>query len=507
MPDDVSRAPEPDRLDALRRRLATPLPHPDAAEVRGLGRLTAEWALRYFETVPEQSVGRTASRTALEAMLRQAPPESGRPFADVLADFADKVVPHAFRVNHPRFLAFIPGAPSVFSVLGEWLCASTNFFNGVWLAAAGPAEVELVVLDWFKAWVGYPPTARGLLTSGGSEANLLALVAARHLLSPGERSRAVLYVTEQRHKSVDRAASIMGLRPEQVRPVPADGQFRLTGESLERAIRQDEAAGRLPWAVVANAGATNTGTVDPLRELAEVCHRRPRPLWLHVDAAYGWPAVLVPEGRAALDGLAEADSITLDPHKWFAQTFDAGGLLVREGHRLAAAFAQRPDYMQDVFPGEDEINFSDHGLALTRRFRALKIWLSVQVLGLDWFRQLIDHCCRLAEFAQLLLEQTPGFEILSPRQLSVLCFRHRPPSDDPSVIDRHNRTLAFRLRESGHAFLATTRLLGRVALRMCFVNWRTTSGDVEVIVEQLASLAAEMSESAPAGRELARPPA
>lgn len=424
----------------------------------------------------------------MEALFRRLPPEEGRPFDDVLKDFDDKIAPYCFRVNHPRFLAFIPSAPAFPSVLGDLLCAGTNFFAGVWLEAAGAAQVELLVLDWFRELLGLPASASGLLTSGGSEANLIALVAAREPLSYEERARAVVYLSELRHWSIDRAARVMGLRPDQLRPVSADEAFRLRLEALRRAVATDRAAGRRPWLVVANAGATNTGTVDPLAALADVCAAER--LWLHVDAAYGWSAVLTAEGKAALDGIGRADSVTLDPHKWFGQTFEAGCVLLREGRRLAEAFAIRPEYMQDVEPGEDEVNFADRGIALTRRFRALKIWLSVQVLGLNWFRGLADHCCRLADYAQARLERSPLFEVVSPRQLSIVGFRAVAPGriDDDAEMDRLNLLLVERLRETGRAFLSSTRLRGRVVLRFCFVNWRTSADDVDEVVDLLSAL-------------------
>jgi glutamate/tyrosine decarboxylase-like PLP-dependent enzyme len=477
--------PDPE-LDRLRARLAEPLRHPDPALCRDWSGQALDWLLHHFTTLPGQPVGRTAGRGHMDALLHAPPPERGREFADVLAEFGEKVAAYAFRINHPRFLAFIPGAPSYPAVLGDFLCAGTNFFAGVWLEAAGPAEVELVVLDWLRQWLGYPEGARGILTGGGSEANLTALVVAREPLAFADRPRAVLYVTEQRHLSVDRAARVMGFRPDQVRQVAADG-FVLSPSALEEAVRYDLADGRLPWAVVANAGATNTGAVDPLPELAGLCRRHG--LWFHVDAAYGWPAVLTAEGKAALAGIERADSVTLDPHKWFAQPFEAGCVLVRDGPRLARAFALRPDYMQDVEPAGDEVNFADHGLALTRRFRALKVWLSVQVLGLGWFRELVERSCRLADLAQRLLESTGRFDILSPRRLSIVCFRYRPPAAaDEVALDALNLAVTDALRETGRAFLSSTRLRGRVALRFCFVNWRTTAADVEEVVRLLVEI-------------------
>jgi aromatic-L-amino-acid/L-tryptophan decarboxylase len=422
--------------------------------------------------------------------LSEPPPDQPRPFPDILDRFRQNVAPWAFRVNHPRFAAFIPGAPSFASILGDWLTAAANFFTSVWLEGSGPTQIETTVLDWFRQWLGMPDTTRGVLTTGGSEANLTALVAARERVPFDDRGRMVLYVADQRHWSVDRAAKIMGLHPTQVRPVPVDGDFRLRGETLSSVAGWDREAGLLPWAVVANAGATNTGAVDVLKEIAAVSHSER--LWLHVDAAYGWAAALTPEGRAELDGIGDADSVTLDPHKWLAQTYDVGCVLVRDGRLLPATFSTRPDYLQDVMPSEGQINYADHGIALTRRFRALKIWVSVQMLGLNWFRDLIRHTCALADYAQAALEAAGVFEILSPRRLSIVCFRYAPATD-AGDLDRLNALLVNALRETGRAFLSSTRLRGVFAIRMCFINWRTCAADVDEIVGLLVRLGAEIA--------------
>lgn len=474
-------------LDDLRRRLAQPLPHPDEAVRAEWADQVVRWSLAHFTSLPQQSIGSGGTRAELEALLREPPPEHGIAFDQALGEYQAKVMPNAFRTMHPRFLAFVPGAPAFPSILGDWLCAASNFFCGVWLEASGPTQIEVLVLDWFKQFLGYPAEARGILTSGGSEANLTALVVARNALPFADRQRAVLYVSEQRHWSIDRAAMVLGLHPEQLRSVPQDREFRLTGAALRDAVQRDRAAGLLPWAVVANAGATNTGTVDRLLEIADICETEK--LWYHVDAAYGAPAVLIPEGKAELSGVERADSITFDPHKWFGQTFEAGGVLVREGRRLHETFTLRPEYMQDVEPTEEEINFCDHGIALSRRFRALKIWLSIKVLGISWFRRLAAHCCDLARFAELLVTQTPGFEICCPRQLSIVCFRYVPDGwTAEQAIDDVNLRMLEELRRTGRAFLSSTRLAGRVVIRMCFINWRTTAGDVEEIVRLLREI-------------------
>jgi glutamate/tyrosine decarboxylase-like PLP-dependent enzyme len=446
------------------------------------------WLAEQAAALPEMPVGREASPAELAALIGEPPPEDGQDFAEAFATFRERVAPFAFHIDHPRFLAFIPTATVVPAVLGELLCAGCNYFAGVWREGAGPAAVELVVLGWFRDWLGLPPTTAGALTSGGSEANLTALAVARHRLYYAERASAVLYVAPQRHASVDRAAMVLGLRPDQVRPVSAaDNDLLLSPKALVEAVRHDRVAGRRPWAVAANGGATNTGAVDPLGALADVCAAER--LWLHVDAAYGWNAVLVPEGQSALAGINRADSVTLDPHKWFAQPYDAGCVLVRDGRRLEETFGQRPDYMQDVLADEGEVNFADRGLTLTRRFRALKVWLSVKVLGVGWFRQLVVRCLRLAEYAEGLLI-AEGFRIVVPRSLGVVCFRHEPAHlGNGQVLDDHNRDVQEAVNATGRVFLTSTRLGGRVTLRMCFVNWRTTAADVEEVVRLLTEAA------------------
>lgn len=483
------------RLDELRAALAGPLPHPEEPELRAQAELVLDWLLHHHATLPDQPIGRRAGPAEMAALLHEPPPETGRDFAAVLEEFTARVAPYACRVNHPRFLAFIPSAPTWLAVLGDLLCAGTNFFAGVWLEACGPAQVELVVLDWFARFLDLPATTQGILTGGGSEANLTALAVARERLAEDERGRAVLYAAEQRHWSIDRAAKVLGLRGDQLHAVPADAELRLTPDALRAAVQRDRADGRVPWAVVANAGTTNTGSVDPLAALADVCAEER--LWLHVDAAYGWTAVLTAEGRTLLDGIGRADSVTLDPHKWLAQTFEAGCLLVRDGGLLAQTFALRPDYMQDVAPAEGEVNFCDHGLALTRRFRALKIWLSLKVLGVGWFRALAERCCRLADLGQALLEDAGVFEELSPRRLSIVCFRYVPPGwrGGDAGLDDLNLRLIDAVRATGRAFLSSTRLRGRVAIRFCFVNWRTTTADVEEVVTLLRTMGDGLAET------------
>jgi glutamate/tyrosine decarboxylase-like PLP-dependent enzyme len=469
-------------LESLRQACAAPLDHPAPERLQAAGRQVMDAILDDFTRLGQDSIGKTGSRPDMERLLGGPAPEHGTGLDQLLAEFHDKVIAYSFRTSHPRFLAFIPGAPTFASILGDCLASNANLFAGVWKEASGAAQVEIVVLDWFKELLGYPAGARGLLTSGGSEANLTALVVAREQVPYDDRGRVVLYASEQRHWSVDRAAKIIGMRPEQIRTLPCDADFRLQPDTLRHAVAADRRAGRLPWLVLANAGTTNTGSVDPIAAVADLCAEHG--LWLHADAAYGWAMSLTPAGRTLLAGIERADSITLDPHKWFAQPFEAGGLLVRRGELLGRTFMMRPEYMQDVVPRSDEINFCDQGIALTRRFRALKIWFSIKLLGLVWFRRLIEHCIALADYAQALLEQTGRFEITSRRKLSVVCFRYLGAKSSDAL----QLAIAEELTRTGRAFLSTTRLNGQNALRLCFVSWRTTAADVEEVVELLTEI-------------------
>ncbi len=480
-------------LESLRLACANPvIPHaPDwprqaSAEV-------LDSILRDYENLDVLPIGKTASRPEMDRHLAEPPPEQACDFARLLDEFHAKIVGNSFRPSHPRFWAFIGSAPTFASILAEFLAANANLFAGVWKEAAGAAEVELVVLEWFRQFLGLPAGTLGLLTGGGSEATLTALTVAREKLTCDDRSRCVLYASQHRHWSVDRGAKIIGLRPDQIHALPCDAEYRLRVENLQQAIDADLQRGLLPWAVLANAGTTNTGSIDPLVEIAATCNRHR--LWLHVDAAYGWPMVLLEEGKRLLAGIEQADSITLDPHKWFAQPFDAGCLLVRRGELLARTFTMRPEYMQDVVPGADEINFCDQGIALTRRFRALKIWMSMRLLGVGWFRSLIAHNCTLARYAEALVQSKDCFELTSTAKLSIICFRYVPRDRQwpAAELDALQQAIAADLLASGLAFISTTRLHGRSTLRFCFVNWRTTAADVDAVVAALTEIGDRLS--------------
>ncbi|HZC73703.1 MAG TPA: aminotransferase class V-fold PLP-dependent enzyme [Jatrophihabitans sp.] len=397
---------------------------------------------------------------------------------DLLGQLADDVLPFMSRLDHPGYFAFIPACGTFPGALGDFIDAVLNPYVGTWMEGAGPSRLELVVLDWFKSWIGYPAQAEGVLVSGGSAANMTALACAREALLGPMTDNAVAYVSDQAHSSLARAARLLGFRPDQVRVVAADRDRRMTPAVLADAIDADLAAGSTPLFVSAAAGTTNSGTIDPLPELAAVC--RERGVWLHVDGAYGAFAALTERGRRVLRGIELADSVTLDPHKWLYQPFECGSLLVRDGALLRRAFEIAPDYLKDSVVENDEVNFADRGLQLSRGSRALKIWLSVSYFGAAAFRAAMDRCLDLAELAEAHVRATPELELLSPASLGIICFRRRAAercSEDE--IAALNSDLIGRYERTGRGLVSSTRLHGRYAVRLCVMNH--TSGAEHVL--------------------------
>jgi glutamate/tyrosine decarboxylase-like PLP-dependent enzyme len=420
---------------------------------------------------------RRASPAELRERLHGDPPAGPEPFAEILAALDRDVLPYASRDGHPRFFGFIPFAGTWPGALGDLIASACNLYTGSWMEAAGPSQIELEVLDWFKDWIGFPPGAAGSLVSGGSVGNLTALACAREALAGPMRGDLVLYVSDQAHSSIARAARVLGFRPEQVRVLPSDKSFRLAPATLAAAMAADGSRGLTPFAVAAQGGATNTGAVDPLDELAALCHERGA--WLHVDAAYGGFAVLADHGL--LPGLEQADSVTLDPHKWLYQPFECGCVLVRDGEALRRAFEMHPEYLHDARTAEGEVNFSDLGLQLTRSARALKLWVSLRYFGLDAFREAIRRTLAIAAAAAKRIEESETLELSAPLSLGVVCFRRR------DLDDEGNAGIAAALERSGTGLISTTRLHGRFALRLCVLNHQSTDADVEQVLAFLES--------------------
>lgn len=450
-----------------------------------LGYRVIDIVSHHLATVRDEPVIATAPRAQLSTALGSSAPSTGVDFEKLIGTLEQSVFPYHAREVHPGFLAYIPSCPTFPALLGDWLATGYNFFAGVWPVAAGPNQVEMTVLEWFRTWMGMPEGSSGLLTSGGSGANLTALVAARHAaIEKGKDIRNLtVYTSAQAHSSVVRAAWIAGIARDNVRTVAMDNLFRLDVADLKRVVSEDRARGLEPFVVVASAGTTNTGSVDPLNEIAD--YTQSESLWLHVDAAYAGFAALSDEGRTMLAGIGRADSLTLDPHKWLFVPFECGCLMVRDPAFLADAFRIVPEYLKDVQPGEEEVNFADRGEQLTRYSRALKIWMSVSYFGTDAIRTEIDNAFRRARLLESLVTQSRDFETLCPAQFGIFCFRAKPQGIQDVALDRLNERINDRVVSEGRFLISSTRLRGNFSLRMCTLGFRTTDEDIKALFESL----------------------
>jgi aromatic-L-amino-acid/L-tryptophan decarboxylase len=464
----------------------------DADTMRRMGYGVVDLLVERICGLGGQPAWQGATRAELEARLARPTPSQPHSFEEILAELTRDVLPYAARVDHPRFMAFVPGAPTWPGILTDLLAAGYNIFQGTWLGSAGPSAVELIVLDWFRTWLDMPAGAGGLFLSGGSAANLTAIAGARLHRFGAHEPRAVLYFSDEVHSSVPRAARILGFAPDRIRTIETDDGYRMRMATLRDAVAADLAAGLLPFLVVANGGSTSTGAVDPLPELVGFC--RDRDLWLHVDAAYGGFAVLTGDGRAALRGLGDADSVTLDPHKLLYQPFETGCLMVRDADALERAFRILPVYLQDTavrrggavaaaaHSADDGVNFADRGVQLTRSARALKVWVSLHCFGVNAFREAIERSAALARHAEAAIRATDRLELLSPASFGVVCFRRRVDGDEAEA-ERLNATLVKRLAQSGDGLISSTRLKGRYALRFCILSHHTRETDVDRLVD------------------------
>ena len=469
----------------------------DAEAMRRAGYATVDALVARLADPGADPVLRRAEAADMASRLGGPPPEQAAEYGAVLARVIADVLPYAARTDHPGYFAFIPSFTTWPAALAELTAAAANPYCGAWMESAGAAQIELEVVDWFRDWLGMPASTAGLLVSGGSAANLMALLVAREAAG-GPSDDSVLYVSDQAHSSLARTARAMGLRPQQVRVLPTDDRWRLLPETVTAAVRADRSVGRVPFALCASAGSTNTGAVDPLGELADVGAEEG--LWLHVDAAYGGFAALTAKGRSALAGIDRADSVTLDPHKWLYQPMECGSVLIRDGARLERTFAIHPDYLDgDATQGAGEVNFADRGLQLSRGFRALKIWVTMQTFGLAAFRAAIQRNLELAEFAEALIRRHAGLTLMAPATLGIVCFRREWPGCDEAETERRGLALADDLERSGMALVSATRLAGRHAIRLCILNPTSSEEHVRLVVEHFAG--APVPAAAPGGAD------
>ena len=457
--------------------------------MRRLGYQVVDALVDRISNLDQDAAWRGAPRQELEPRLLEPPPEDGHDFSELLTRLQRDVLQYAARVDHPRFMAFVPGCPTWPAILGDFIAAGHNIFQGTWLGSSGPSALELVVLDWFRQWVGFPEQAAGLLLSGGSAANLTALATARVSRGIAPAQRVALYVAADSHSSVIKATRVLGFHADAVRLIAADAHGRMSLQALQAEIARDIADGITPLAVVANAGTTSTGAIDDLEQIADLSARHN--IWLHVDGAYGGFAMLTERGRTLLRGIERADSITLDPHKWLYQPFEVGCLLVRDGRTLDTTFHTRANYLQDTAVAGGDVNFGERGIQLTRSARAIKIWLSIQYFGLAAFRDAIDLSLDLTVYAAERIQQSQAFELMTPASLGIVCFRRVVSNRTPQQLDQLNARMVQQLGASGLALISSTSVHDKYALRFCILNHRTTHADVDRVLDWLENFSVD----------------
>jgi aromatic-L-amino-acid decarboxylase len=451
-----------------------------------MGEAALDLLIRFIGDLPASPAVDLDGADEVVAALRPGPQEDGRPLPEIL-DAVRRGAAKAFNTTGPGYLAFIPGGGLYAAALADFLACGLNRFVNVWNAAPGFAQIEWTVIRWLDDLFGYPAGSGGILTSGGSMANLSAIVTARRALLGEDFQGGTLYLSAQTHASVAKAAILAGFAQSCIRTVPTSSDLALDVEALRNMVQKDRADGLRPFLVVASAGTTNTGKVDPLADIGALA--REERMWLHVDGAYGGFFQLTKRGRALFRAIDTADSITLDPHKGMFLPYGTGCLLVRDRRRLREAHMVGADYLQDLAPEADIPNFADYSPELSRDFRGLRVWLPLMLHGVEAFRVALDEKLDLTHLLYEALVDSPGFELPWKPDLTVIPFRYRPPSGDP---EEFNRRLLERINASRRVFLSSTMIDGRFVIRACIVSFRTHRDRIEEAIQIIRSSAAEL---------------
>lgn len=468
-------------------------------EFRALAHATLDEAVNYLRGVAKRPPWRPVSEEA-KAALQSPAPEEGRELEDVLEDFKTHIFPYPLGNIHPRHWGWVNGSGTAEGVLAEMLAAAMN--SNITSHDQSPIWVEMQVLSWFKGLFDYPENAAGLLVSGGTTANLTALLAARAAkagydvrgegLGSKKAKKYTLYTSAEAHYCITKAADILGLGKNACRLVPVLEDFTINVGALKKAIRDDRQAGFTPMAIVGNAGTVNTGAIDPLAELGDLA--KAEGMWFHVDGAFGAVAYFSDKLKPRLKGLDKADSIAFDLHKWLYQPYGTGCVLVRDGSDLDEAFSFEASYFKPLTRGisTGPMRFNDIGIEHSRRFRALAFWFSLNLHGLDKFRNLLEQNCRQAEYLASLIEASPVFELTSPVKLNVVTFRYNPGGLDEEALDNLNRLLIMEIQTRGIAVPSATTLKGAFVLRCAIVNHRSKRSDFETLVKAAGNIGRDL---------------
>ena len=436
----------------------------------------------YLHGVADRPVFPKIDRAALRGIMDAPLPRQGEGLDALIAELEEVIVPNSTHTAHPRFLPYVQPSPNGLSPYAEQIAATLNQNCNLWTLSPAANAVEQAVLRWFADLFGLDDRAGGIVTSGGSVANLVGLTAARdHVLGADARERGlqgmherlIAYASEEVHSSVDKAVSILGLGTDNLRRVRTDDAFRIDVDALRGAMTADRAAGRRPFCVIASAGTVTTGAIDPIEEVAALC--REFGAWLHVDGAYGALAALSERFREPMSAIRHADSVSLDPHKFLFASFEAGCVLVRDRRTLRHAFAARPSYLT-MSEDDDFLDFANYGPQLSRGFKAFKAWWSLKHFGTDAYARAIERMADLATYMGARIQEHDAFELLAPVTFNCVCFRLAGQDEEA------NADALRTLVDSGEAFLGPASVKGQRGLRACFMNLRTTEQDVDAVL-------------------------
>lgn len=459
----------------------------DAREFQEIGHQVVDLLADYLDHIEEKAVFPRIDPQALRNLFDEPLPESPATANAVLAEIQTKVLPNCTHVGHPGYMGLITPSPNPMGVIGDFLCSALNQNLGAYSIGPAAVAIERRTVRWLTDLVGYGPVAGGNLTSGGMMANFIGLKLARDWAS-GDRAQhdgihepCAVYVSEERHVSVDKAVDAIGIGRASLRALPTDSEFQIRLDALESAIHQDRNRGIRPMCLIGIFGTTNTGAVDPIRDLRTIADREG--MWLHADAAYGGGMLLSSESPMRDRGLELADSVTIDPHKWFYAPLDAGAILVKDERRLTASFGMKPSYLTDELdPAGERYQYYVHGFEQSRRFRSLKVWMSFKRYGSRQIGEWIDNNVRQAAYLYALVSQHPDFEAASRPPMSAVCIRFRAAALSENDAKQLHATVVERVERSGKFWISTTELKGKAWFRINPVNFRTRAQHMEQLL-------------------------
>src|SRR6266487_2733083 len=466
---------------------------PSADEIRDWGNSVTQFMIEYLSDLRHHRVYRHTSSREIRTGLDSKLPIKETDFDSLLKVFRETIVPFSRQNAHPRMFGYVQSPGTPIGAFADLLASNLNANLTIWRSAPAPVELERLTIDWIRQILGFNAEAGGLFVSGGSMASLAALAAARQTKDHSS-GRLRMYASSATHFSISKAAALLGIARENVRQVAVDERFRMRVDDLVAKVTADLEAGYVPFCVVGNAGTVDTGAVDPLREIREVANRFE--LWMHVDGSYGAFAVLAKSARKLFAGMEQADSIALDPHKWLYLPVDVGCVIYRNPEIARAAFAHDAEYTRIIGEKADEaFAFWDYGPELSRRFRALKVWMLLRGVGLDSLSEAIESNLACARYFESMIRASDDFEMVAPVELSIFCFRHVPiqlRSESDQTIDAFNERLLVALQRDGSSYLSNATLGGRFALRGCILNYRTTLQDMEILLDDLRRVATSL---------------